>query len=118
MNKKDRIAVVISIAYFLLSVAFAGKNAITNNGFLLKPQIELGYQISKKLSVFTKGSYSFGPTVNTPIVTLIPEGGINATNTYSYSQLQAGALNTKITKTKWRTFGIGFGFSYKFGREN
>ena len=27
MNKKDRIAVVVSVVYFLLSLAFASKNA-------------------------------------------------------------------------------------------
>lgn len=95
-------------------VTFETKNATTSNGFLLKPQLELGYMITDKLSAFVKGSYSMGPTINTSLTKLLPEGGVTTNNTYTYSQLQAGTLNTTITQAKWKALGIGIGINYKF----
>lgn len=53
MNKKDRIAVVVSIVYFLLSVAFAGKNA---NPI---PIMFLGFMIIAEMPLIIYWGYRF-----------------------------------------------------------
>ena len=53
MNKKDRIAVVVSVVYFLFSLAFASKNA---NPI---PSVFLGFIIIAEIPLIIYWGYRF-----------------------------------------------------------
>ena len=98
--------------------ALVTSEAQNTNGFVLMPQVKVGYNITPLLSIFVSPSYIMGPEVKHTTQHLVPQGGFNDRNTYELKQFASGTWEDGNTTTsKLNLTRINFGVSFSLGRK-
>ncbi|MBX3241719.1 MAG: hypothetical protein KIT80_12095 [Chitinophagaceae bacterium] len=88
----------------------------STNGFVLKPQLKIGYDIANNFSLFISPSMVFGPVTRYTTYYLVPQGGFNDKNTYETSQLAKGTMESSTLKGRYRLMEINAGITVAIGK--
>ncbi|MBS1736473.1 MAG: hypothetical protein JSS98_07665 [Bacteroidetes bacterium] len=89
-------------------ITFIAANDYTASGVVLKPGIELGYQLSHQISLFAKGVQSYGPSIKNNITLWIPQSN-NGENFYNYGQFLKGTEVSETITNKWQSTSVNVG---------
>ena len=98
------------------------QNAVSEDGFFVKPALRLSYQISKQWNVWGESSY-FIADASTTQNQLIPAGKPNEQGQYFFDQIIGDAaidptFETTEHTTNLNNLGVSFGLAYSFGVKN
>ncbi|SOD19983.1 hypothetical protein [Pedobacter xixiisoli] len=89
----------------------------SSGGFVFKPQIKVGYNLTSNLSVFISPAMVMGHEVAHTVQQRVPQGGFNDRNTYEASQLANGTWESKTTTSKYNFSELNFGLSVALGKK-
>lgn len=87
------------------------------NGFILKPQLKIGYNITENISLFAKSAIVKGPELTHTTSYLVPDGGFKENNTYEVSQLAKGSWSGSNNKTRYAITEFNIGLSIGLGKK-
>ncbi|MNJ99939.1 hypothetical protein D3C87_177200 [compost metagenome] len=87
----------------------------TSDGFVFKPQVKIGYNLTSTLSVFVSPAMVMGHEVAHTVQQRVPQGGFNDRNTYEATQLANGTWESKTTTSKYNFSELNFGLAVAFG---
>lgn len=86
------------------------------NGMVFKPQLKIGYNITRNLSFFISPAMVFWPETRYTTYYLVPQGGFNAKNTYEAGQLAKGTWESSTNTGRYRLMEINAGITVAIGK--
>ncbi|TZF85878.1 hypothetical protein FW774_02060 (plasmid) [Pedobacter sp. BS3] len=87
------------------------------NGFVVKPQVKIGYDFAPNFSFFLSPSIDIGPETKHTTYFLVPEGGFNDKNTYEPRQLARGTWESSTSTERYRIMKLNFGITMAIGKK-
>jgi hypothetical protein len=89
----------------------------STNGFILKPQLKIGYSISENISLFAGTAIVRGPELTRTTSYLVPDGGFKENNTYEVSQLAKGSWSGSNSTSRYAITEFNIGLSIGLGKK-
>ena len=99
------------------TITLADLNKGKKTGFIIIPQLKIGYQLVETFGIYTSASFNIGPTISSDQRILEPQGGFNDKNTYEPSQLSAGKMISRPVNTTYQTLVLNIGVNWSLGRK-
>jgi len=94
----------------------AKQDAVKESGFLIKPQLRLGYTVSDRVQLYLGSAFIAGPQMEYTLYTLIPQGGFKENNMYEADQIKNGTYKETRSKSRYKTSEIHLGISIGLGK--
>ncbi|MDZ4664036.1 MAG: hypothetical protein SGJ15_04105 [Bacteroidota bacterium] len=101
------------------NINFFSSGSSTSSGFIIQPELKIGYAINKKVSVFGSVDYSFGSTITNTYNTFLPSGSPGITGVYEIDQLIGGTTTSATVESKYNLLALNVGLAFTInGKEN
>ncbi|MBO9634264.1 MAG: hypothetical protein J7578_14205 [Chitinophagaceae bacterium] len=90
----------------------------TVQGILLKPQLKMGYCLTRNVSFFASAAMVTGPKIENTNWYIMPKGGFNENNTYEISQLASGTWTSTPQASSYNFTEFNIGVSFSLGKKS
>lgn len=100
------------------TITLADLRETEHKGFVMIPQLKIGYAITNTFSLYTSAGFNVGPKVDIEQRKLVPAEGFNSNNTYEPIQLSKGQMSeTPTISCSYQTLMLNVGVSLSLGRK-